>query len=254
MGTLRRAYARAFQVSSGGQSRGQIKTRILDPRWKILRTSLVAQWLRICLAMWVRSLGWGTKTPYEPMPATTEPECNNYSPWTPSLPAATTIQHREINWKKKDGKIWRVQPPIFQMDKLSSQKAGEQRGWNQSPGLWISNQCFLLPLEFSPPSVNLGQIRPLVALLNSRNLPFLTYTQPCCLRKLVINFFFSGNALLPSLQNNVFIIAKPFPSLRRKCIPHDSPKLSCPGLQIQYVNSFVNIYSGWQLRETCGIN
>lgn len=192
MGTLRRAYARAFQVSSGGQSRGQIKTRILDPRWKILRTSLVAQWLRICLAMWVRSLGWGTKTPYEPMPATTEPECNNYSPWTPSLPAATTIQHREINLKKKDGKIWRVQPPIFQMDKLSSQKAGEQRGWNQSPGLWISNQCFLLPLEFSPPSVNLGQIRPLVALLNSRNLPFLTYTQPCCLRKLVINFFFQA--------------------------------------------------------------
>lgn len=150
MGTLRRAYARAFQVSSGGQSRGQIKTRILDPRWKILRTSLVAQWLRICLAMWVRSLGWGTKTPYEPMPATTEPECNNYSPWTPSLPAATTIQHREINLRKKDGKIWRVQPPIFQMDKLSSQKAGEQRGWNQSPGLWISNQCFLLPLEFLP--------------------------------------------------------------------------------------------------------
>lgn len=114
--------------------------------------------------------------------------------------------------------------------------------------------AFFCPWSSSPPSVNLGQIRPLVALLNSRNLPFLTYTQPCCLRKLVINFFFSGNALLPSLQNNVFIIAKPFPSLRRKCIPHDSPKLSCPGLQIQYVNSFVNIYSGWQLRETCGIN
>lgn len=71
------------------------------------------------------------------------------------------------------------------------------------------------------------------------------YIQPRCLRKLAIIFFpLSGNALLPSLQNNVFIIAKPFPSLRRKCIPHDSPKPSGPGLQIQYVNSFVNIYSG----------
>lgn len=57
-------------------------------------------------------------------------------------------------------------------------------------------------------------------------------------------FFLRGNALLPSLQNNVFIIAKPFPSLRRKSIPHDYPKQSGPRLQIQYVNSFVNIYSG----------
>ena len=56
-------------------------------------------------------------------------------------------------------KFGRVQPPIFQMDKLSSQeakwqarchKAGEQRGWNQNPGLWISNQSFLLPLELLP--------------------------------------------------------------------------------------------------------
>ena len=52
--------------------------------------------------------------------------------------------------------------------------------------------AFFCPWSSSPPSANLGQIRPLIALLNSRNLPFLTYTQPCCLRKLAILFFFQA--------------------------------------------------------------
>lgn len=89
--------------------------------------------------------------------------------------------------------------------------------------------------------------KPLEVLLNSGKAPTphihaATQSQEACNN--FFFFFFRGNALLPSLQNNVFIIAKPFPSLRRKSIPHDSPKQSGPCLQIQYVNSFVNIYSG----------
>lgn len=152
----------------------------------------------------------------------------------------------------------KVQPPIFQMDRLSSReekglaqslKAGEQRCWNQIPGLhwnqWVFFFFFLsLPLSSFTPSPHLGQIRPLVVLLNSAKAS-IPHVHTATLSQEARNkFFFSGNALLPSLQNNVFIIAKPFPSLRRKCIPHDSPKPSRPGLQIQYVNSFVNIYSG----------
>lgn len=103
---------------------------------------------------------------------------------------------------------------------------------------------FFCPWSSSPPNPHLGQIRPLVALLNSAKAS-IPHVHTATLSQEARNkFFFSGNALLPSLQNNVFIIAKPFPSLRRKCIPHDSPKPSRPGLQIQYVNSFVNIYSG----------
>lgn len=113
---------------------------------------------------------------------------------------------------------------------------------------------FFWPWSSPVPSPHLGQSRPLTAFLNLGK-ALIPHVHTAMLSQEARNkFFFSGNALLPSLQNNVFIIAKPFPSLRRKCIPHDSPKLSGPSLQIQYVNSFVNIYSGWQLRETCGIN
>lgn len=65
-------------------------------------------------------------------------------------------------------------------------------GWTQSLVLWISNQCF-----FSVPGVFHSKPPPgpnpaLAALLSPGKLRFLTYTQPHCLRKLAINFFFQA--------------------------------------------------------------
>lgn len=144
-------------------------------------------------------------------------------------------------------------PPVFpdgNTEFLRRKVAGPRsHSWREKgpePGLPTSDPSFVSvrPRSSPIPSPDLGQARPLAASLSWGRAP-IPHVHTATLSQEARNkFFFSGNALLPSLQNNVFIIAKPFPSLRRKCIPHDSPKRSGPGLQIQYVNSFVNIYSG----------
>lgn len=127
----------------------------------------------------------------------------------------------------------------------------EPRTADLKPVLFLLFFFFLLLLESPPPLSSEpppGPSWPLASLLNGEGdggkAPSPHVHTATLSQEARNKFFFSGNALLPSLQNNVFIIAKPFPSLRRKCIPHDSPKPSGPGLQIQHVNSFVNIYSG----------
>lgn len=172
------------------------------------------------------------------------PTCLHDTPGAISLaPVGLFLKTSPSYFPGRKTKFFGQNPAFLKSCRTDEGKLGSQRHGLQTSGYLCVCVCvwrgqFLIFWSVLPPS-------PLEALLNSGKAPtphihVATLSQEAC-----NNFFFlRGNALLPSLQNNVFIIAKPFPSLRRKSIPHDYPKQSGPRLQIQYVNSFVNIYSG----------
>lgn len=92
--------------------------------------------------------------------------------------------------------------------KLLSERAGTRASLVFRHG---ASTYFSAP-DFPTASPHLGQCRPLAVLLNAEKASIPHVHMAMLSQEAHNKFFFSGNALLPSLQNNVFIIAKPFPS------------------------------------------